>query len=109
MPGSRLIKSILKGNIDTKIKTIHELTHKLIGCDGFGKIRKSQGMRANKTDHYYYYIDHYWSKSTEEFVNKLIKGDAVLGYNTYQNNMGRIKMYFKYNKITKEKIDYMIY
>ena len=64
-------------------------------------------MRTNKTDHYYYYIDHYWSKSTEEFVNKLMKGDVILGYKTKQNNLNRIKMYFTYNKITKEKLNYI--
>ena len=104
LPGARLVKSILKGNIEIKIKTPHDLNKDLIGCDGFGKYIK---FPSNKTDHYYYYIDHYWSKSTEEFVNKLMKGDVILGYKNKQNNMERINMYFKYNKITKEKIDYI--
>ena len=107
LPGSRLIKSILKGNIDIKINLNHELNNKLITCDGFGEIIKNPGAKADKTDHIYYYIDHYWSKSTEEFTNKLIKGDAILGFKNRQNNMNRIKMYFTYNKITKEKIDYI--
>ena len=36
-----------------------------------------------------------------------MKGDVILGYKNKQNNMERINMYFKYNKITKEKIDYI--
>ena len=107
LPGSRLIKSILKGGLDIQIKKVHELNQNLISCDGFGKLVNSIGMRTNRTDHYYYYIDHYWSKSTEEFVNKLMKGDVILGYKNKKNNMQRIKMYFTYNKITKEKIDYI--
>ena len=110
LPGSRLIKSILKGNINKKIKTIHDLNDELKACDGFGKSISSKGMRTNNTDHYYNYIDHYWSKSTEEFVNKLMRGDADFGSNlkrVKKNNLLRIKMYFVYNKITKEKIDYI--
>ena len=105
--GSNLIKSILRGNIDIKIESPHELNSKLIGCDGFGKIIEHKGMKTKSPDHYYYYIDHYWSKSTEEFVSKLIKGDVVLGYENKENNLHRIRTYFKYNKITKEKIDYI--
>ena len=109
LPGSRLIKSILKGNIDIKIKYTHVLNHELICCDGFGRLIKSPGMKTNKTDNYYYYIDHYWSKSTEEFVNKLMKGDVLLGKKKKikQNNLHRIKLYFTYNNITKEKLDYI--
>ena len=110
LPGSRFIKSILKGNIDQEIKDVHQLNPKLVACNGFGKLVKLKGMKTNETDHYYYYIDHYWSKSTEEFVNKLMKGNAVLRHNLTKiknNNLLRIKMYFTYNRITKEKIEYI--
>ena len=110
LPGSRLIKSILKGNIEMKIIDVHQLNPKLITCNGFGKIVEYRGIRTNDTDHYYYYIDHYWSKSTEEFVNKLMKGDAILRNNLTKikkNNLLRISMYFKYNRITLDKINYI--
>ena len=103
-----MIKSILKGNLNIKIKEPHTLNQRLLGCNGFGKIIKSPSPKTNETDHYYYYIDHYWSKSTEEFVDKLMKGDVVLGYKNKENNLNRIKMYFKYNKITTEKLNYFI-
>ena len=105
--GATLVKSILKGNIITKIKDSHGLNPNLTGCNGFGEIKQLQGTRTNETDHYYYYIDHYWSKSTEEFTDKLLKGDVILGYNNKQNNLNRIKMYFSYNDITEEKINYI--
>ena len=50
----------------------------------------------------FYYIDHFYSKSTEEFINKLNKGDALFR----DNRLDRIRTYFSQNKITKEKIDY---
>ena len=105
--GEDVIKSILKGNIDIEINNIHYLNSDLIGCNGFGMIKKNNGIVTNETDHYFNYIDHYWSKSTEEFVNKLMKGDGILGYDTKQNNMNRIRMYFNINDLTEEKIIYI--
>ena len=104
---STLVKSILKGNIDVKIINIHNLNSKLIGCNGFGDIENITYTKTDKPDHYYYYIDHYYSKSTEEFVKKLTKGDVAKGYKNHKYNLHRIKNYFSYNKITKEKIDYI--
>ena len=103
--GSNVIKSIIRGNIDIKLINIHYINSNLISCDGFGKIQKIYGIKTNESDHFFYYIDHYWSKSTEEFVNKLLKGDVVLGYNNRENNMKRIRMYFSYNKITEDRVN----
>ena len=105
--GSNLIKSILKGRINVKLTNIHTIDDKLVGCDGFGRIKNIKGIKTDKPDHYYYYIDHYWSKSTEEFVNKLMKGDVIYGYNNKNNNLKRIKIYFTYNNITEERINYI--
>ena len=52
-------------------------------------------------------IDHYFSKSTEEFINKINKGDAIYGQNN-QNKYKRINDYFRFNKITMEKINYIV-
>ena len=105
--GTDVVKSILKGNIDIEINNVHFLNSDLISCDGFGNIKEVQGIKTNESDHYYYYIDHYWSKSTEEFVNKLMKGDSILGYNNIENNMRRINMYFNINAITEDRINYI--
>jgi len=108
MCGSSLvIKSILKGNINIKLEDIHTINDGLVGCDGFGRIKKIQGFKIDQPDHYYYYIDHYWSKSTEEFVNKLMRGDGMYGYDTKKNNLKRIRIYFSFNNITEEKINYI--
>ena len=55
-------------------------------------------------DYKYNYIDHYFCKSTEEFINKINKGDVL--YNL-DNFIERLKVYFAINKINKEKIYYV--
>ena len=52
----------------------------------------------------YYYIDHYFCKSTEEFINKINKGDVLYNMNYFKE---RIKVYYYINKVTKEKVDYI--
>ena len=61
------------------------------------KLIKIAGVKSN-------YIDHYFCKSTQEFVNKLNKKDALF---IDSNLRDRIKVYFAINKPTKEKKDYM--
>ena len=101
------IKSILRGKINIKIKDVHTLNPKLIGCDGFGKIKEIQGIMTNEADYYYYYIDHYWSKSTEEFVNKLSRGDVIFGRNLTKHAEYKLDIYFNLSAITLEKINYI--
>lgn len=100
------IKSILKGNINIRVYNPHILNKNLISCDAFGNIKKVQGLVTNDSDHYYFYIDHYWTKSTEEFVNKILMGDVAAGFNkTYM--MKNIRKYFKLCDLTIEKINYI--
>ena len=97
------IKTILRGHIpNIKINCIHSINPKLKSCDGFGNPKNHLGILTDNSDLEYYYIDHYYSKSTEEFINKLNKGDALF----VDNRMDRIITYFSQNKITNEKIDY---
>ena len=104
--GSEGIKSILRGNIDIEINDAHILNSNLTSCDGFGKIKEIDGIITNESDHYYYYIDHYWAKSTEEFVNKIMKGSVAIGFNI-DHVLDRIHIYFKFCDLTLEKINYI--
>ena len=104
--GNEGIKSILKGNIDIPIRDTHILNKKLIPCDGFGKIKEIQDISTNESDHYYYYIDHYYCKSTEEFAQKLLRGSVAHGNNT-DHYLKRIFVYFSMNVLTEEKINYL--
>ena len=82
------------------------LNKKLISCDGFGNIKEILNIITNESDHYYYYIDHYYSKSTEEFVNKLLRGSVAYG-NITEHYLRRIRVYFALNDMTLEKINYI--
>ena len=98
------VKSILKGGIpNILINNVHILNKKLKNCNGFGQPLILNGSGTYNVDFTNYYIDHYSSKSTEEFVNKMNKGDVL---HDYDNIFERIKIYFALNKITNEKIDY---
>ena len=96
------IKTILRGHIpNVKINCVHTLNKNLKACNGFGVPQKYINIVTDISDYEYYYIDHYYCKSTEEFINKLKRGDIV----HKDNRMDRIKTYFSQNLITKEKID----
>ena len=105
------VKSMMRGSNPKYVRftTTHWLDRGLKkGCDVFGKyvhptIRLRIGKKMKKAD---IYVDHYCFKSTEEYINKINKGDARAGYNK-RNKMHKIKLYFKYNNITLEKINYI--
>lgn len=99
------IKSILKGKISNiTINCAHKLNENLKTCDGFGNRTNLTGAGTTNLDYDYYFIDHYFCKSTEEFINKINKGDVLW---SYDNVLERIKVYFAINKVTNEKIDYI--
>ena len=101
------IKSIIRGHIpNILINCIHRLTVKIKGCDGFGRRSKLKNKETIRPDYEYYYIKHYYSKSLEEFIEKINRGDIYYGLNKNQK-LGKIKKYFQLNKITFEKIDYI--
>lgn len=96
-------KSIIRGNILININSAHYGNSKLICCDSFGKIKDN--FYINKKKNYKYnFIDHYFTKSTEEFLVKMKRGSVSYGkfFRYYL-----INSYFVINKITKEKIDYI--
>ena len=104
--GIQGIKSIIRGNIKIKIICPHILSPKLISCDGFGNIKKIDNIVTNISDFEYYYIDHYYCKSTEEFIEKIIKNDV---FHNLDNRLKflKVKIYFGLNKITLDKINYI--
>ena len=55
----------------------------------------------------YNYIDHFYTKSAEEFVQKLQRGSAVKGDDKYFKFF-RIIRFFNINKIKSSKFAYII-
>ena len=108
-PNYGQIKSILRGHIpNITIECNHVINHNLQVCDGFGHKKKRIWMSTKEPDYKNYYINHYFWKSTEEYVNKCLRGDVFYGKNKI-NNMSsfNILRYFIYNKITQEKIFFL--
>ena len=101
--GKQSIKSIVRGHIKKfKINHIHYLNKHLKYCNGFGNKEKFVNYRQTRPDYKYNYIDHYYSKSTEEFINKVNRGDAYSLSLKYK--MSKVKKYFLQSKLTLEKI-----
>ena len=106
------LKTIARGNIKTiKFSTSHWLDRKIIGCNVYGelvvpskKVKLNNDINLPKFKKYY--IDHYCFKSTEEFINKINRGDGIYGFNN-RIRMHKIKLYFDYNRITLEKINFL--
>ena len=103
------VKCILRGrhNKNNDVSCWELISKKYKGCNGDGKKAKLINRAYMKdSDFENYYIDHYYSKSLEEFVKKVNKGDGFyekkLDYKRH-----RIKRYFTFNEITLEKIEYI--
>jgi len=103
-----IIKSILKGNLENiTIVNPHTLVPNITkGCNGFGNIiHQGKNIHLVTPDYKYYYYDHYYFKSSEEFLLKLTKGD-VLFDSRNRLQLQRFFLYFAFNKISEEKLNY---
>ena len=104
---SQEIKSIIRGhNPNVSIHCIHVIDEKLRSCDGFGRRKRVNGLRTVISDYEFYYIKHYYSKSTEEFVDKILRKDACHNF-TVGNQMQKVRRYFTYSEVTEEKLDFI--
>ena len=97
----------MRGHIpNIEIKSNHLLNTELKNCNGYGnKNRYFYNTYTNENDYTHYYIDHYYSKSTEEFIDKINKGDVYI--TTLKYFMEKVDKYFHQSEITKEKIDFI--
>ena len=101
------IKSIIRGHIpNLKIECVHRLVKDINSCDGYGKEPVLKLFRMEEQDFENYYIDHYFCKSVDEFIEKLNRGDAVWGHNK-NFIVGTFENYFGYNNMTIGKIEYV--
>ena len=103
-----VIKIILRENLSNiKFGNPHFLDNYLnSSCNGFGNIiNHNKSIHLKNPDHSKFYFDHFYFKSSEEYLNKLTKGDAIFG-NKRGFNIYWFQIYFAFNKITKEKLDY---
>ena len=98
-------KSIIRGRLSIKWGHCPHYIKNIINCRADGRIIKNY---FSPPQYSIAYINHYITKSTEEFIERINRGDVILKVNNnYIEN--RIKnYYFFFNKITKKKL-YLFY
>lgn len=101
-----ITKMIIRGNLnDININNPH-LINNDHQCNSEGKTINEYNY-SNFNDFYNknYYYDHFHFKSSEEYLDKLKRGDAVNGKR--KNFVVKtFSLYFSVNKITEAKLDY---
>ena len=101
-----MVKPILRGNIENlTITNNHVIKINMKGCNGFGQKIIINRIFMKNPDYNNYYFDHYYFKSSEEYLNKLEKGSCYWG-NKRKIDLSWLKKYFKSNKIILEKINF---
>ena len=101
------IKTIIRGHLkNISITHNHILNEKLLACNGFGEKSKIKKIESLSPDYEYFYIKHYYSKSVQEFIDKINRGDLLRG-NAKNIIEWAIEKFFYINKITSEKIKYI--
>ena len=97
------VKSIIRGNLtNMTINSEYILSSKINGCNGFGKEPNFIGYNMEEVDFENYYIDHYFYKTVDEFIEKLKSKD----YNDEFKNK-TIRKYFECNELAYERIVYI--
>jgi len=101
------VKSMLRGNKrNIRIYNNHVINFEDYSCNAFGEKKLfNNTISTDNPDNKSYYIDHFFFKSTEEYIYKRNRGDVFYG-NESRINLKNIDIYFKFNKITKEKINF---
>jgi hypothetical protein len=101
------VKTMIRGKIpNIKIYNNHVINFEEESCNAFGKKKLfNLSVTTDNPNNNRYYIDHFYFKSTEEYINKRNRGSVFYG-NKSRINLDFIDLYFKYNKITIEKIQY---
>ncbi len=100
----RTVKSIVKNDSRRNpwIKTVpHEPYKGLYSCNSIGDPSPYNGGRIFPPILSYCYIKHYYYKSVEEFAYKLKKGFDGAPHNVEK----KLKLYFQFNKYSKEKVE----
>ena len=102
-----MVKSILRGRIEHQsMSNNHVMRINRIGCDGFGIKVNLSSIYRSKPDFSVNYFDHYFTKSAEEYLNKMKKGDVFWGHLGRKVDINYISIYFGINKITHDKINF---
>ena len=101
------VKTMIRGHLkNINITNNHYLSKKVRACNGFGSKTRYKGILNSKPDYKYFYIKHYYSKTVQEFVEKINRGDLLRG-NSKKTVEWAFEKFFYINEITYEKIKYI--
>jgi hypothetical protein len=105
---SEFVKSIVRGDLSKTIfypnKSSHVPDANVISCNSIGTIMtKYNPFNVRPHEYRYGALKHFATKSAEEFVGKIKKGT---NRNLYQEPVGRLRVYFRINKFTEEKLKF---
>lgn len=95
-------KSIVRGGLNVTWGHFPHYFNNTVNCRPNGYILENY---FSPPDYSNAYIKHYTTKSTEEYVEKLNKGDVCENYNIRFVDYKIKYYYFLFNKITKQKIE----
>ena len=101
-----VIKSTIKGGLDENYFSegcnLHISYTNVTNFNSLGEEINFGTRIAKPVNFTYAAIKHYYTKSLEEYANKIRRGDAfVFKRWDYKRQLNRIKYYFIYNKRTK--------
>ena len=101
------VKTIIRGHLkNITINQNHILSEKLKACNGFGQKSQVKKIESLNPDYEFNFIRHYYTKSTQEFIEKIFRGDLLRG-NAKRIIEWAIEKFFYINEITSEKINYI--
>ena len=101
------VKTIVRGHLENiNITQNHILSEKLKACNGFGRKSKVDKILSLNPDYEINFIRHYYTKSVQEFIEKINRGDLLRG-NTKKVIEWAIEKFFYINEITPLKINYI--
>ena len=92
----------MRGNLSKINFTNPHVINNKYYCNSFGY--KTE-LEYQELYNEYFYYDHFYFKSTEEYYNKLKRGGVTSGKKIFDRYI--FDLYFSVNKLTKKKIDYL--
>ena len=95
-------KSIVRGGLHLIWGHFPHYFKNIVNCRPNGNILENY---LSPPDYSKAYIKHYTTKSTEEFIERLNKGDVYYKFDTFYLNYKIKEYYFLFNKINKKKIE----
>ena len=104
------VKGGLKENYWKKTRGSHSSIMNYTSCNSLGEIIRFDAYTNIPFNYTYAALKHYYTKSVEEYCNKIKRGEAFyknIYFNT-ERKINKMNRYFDINKMTKEKVNLFV-